>query len=75
MCRNNKCLLQQEIQTNALRITSEGPILVKNNTITHDNQSFEIIYIQNSHLATVKTVTKNTADCCTNNNMQKLEIR
>ena len=38
-------LLQQEILTNALCIASEGPVLVKNNTITRDNQSFEIIYI------------------------------
>jgi hypothetical protein len=60
-------LRQQEIQTNALRITSEGHILLKNNTITHDNKSFEIIYIQNCLLATVKTVTENTADCYTNN--------
>jgi hypothetical protein len=68
-------LLQQEIQTNALCITSEGPILVKNNTITPDNQSFEIIYNQNCPLATVKTVTENTADYYTHNKMQKLELR
>jgi len=54
MCRNNQCLLQQEIQTIALCTASEGPVLVKNNTITHDNQSFESIYIQNCPLETVK---------------------
>jgi hypothetical protein len=48
--------------------------LIKN-TITHDNQSFEIIYILNWPLATVKTGTENTADCYTNNKMQKLELR
>jgi hypothetical protein len=55
---NNYCLLQQQVQTYAVCAPSEGPILVKNNTIIHDTQSFEIIYFQNCPLAKAKTVYK-----------------